>query len=276
MKSFTEALSATVNTLSPGQTATGSPLTPPHGSTRSGGPSATTGQSRGYPSTSTSRGLSGSSELEILKALRPLELAFGDIGSVERRRLYADKLASFPVSTIASAVDRLLESHDKAKFPVIGEVLRACREERVGSSTAVAHGNTDWLAERDENIRRRAWEAAHAARTSGSLAREASDGGWDMHLFRYVFCVTSIYLRMQAGLPASRGFDGNELCNYTRLGNSVAGRAEYKRRVSDYLAKLHARAMADEGIGGIPAELLPEWKAMGEAEKRRYERAKGA
>lgn len=193
----------------------------------------------------------------MLECLRPLEHAYGQIGTPEKIRLYADKLAGFSHAALEKAVDRVLETHRTSRFPAIADIIAACKETSEGRvSNPEGEAFLQSLRKRDEKLNKLAADAGRAA-CRGTLGADAIREQWDHRLFAYVMNATRLYEQFRN--EWAPGYDVDALCNSLWL--SATGRhTERAEREQRYVARIRERAKRGEEMGGIPSELIAEWK----------------
>lgn len=115
------------------------------------------------------------------------------------------------------------------------------------------------------NAHNAAVAAAMKAAYHGPLSEEAEAGGWQMRLYRYVYNAHLISSLASLGNQPI-GYSLDELVNYQYLvySDPTSGRAIAKKRLDEYLDRLIACGRNGQSAGGVPMELVNEWRWMGQ------------
>lgn len=203
----------------------------------------------------------------MVAALKPLTLAFGDMGPPDRVRLYVERLARYSIDTLRLAVDHLLDTYEKRSFPSIAEVIAACKDRSGITGRLVEQGPAE---DYHRHLRRKHDDAAAAAKDyaarfveSGGLAAAARREGWASALYGFVYEAAHVIRQTTAGFP-NLGYDANRLLNAAWLNVAEPQRARqlFAARREEILGGLKAQARRGDTEVTVPADLIAEWKRL--------------
>ncbi len=193
-----------------------------------------------------------------MAALKPLAVAFGDMGAPEKVRLYVERLASISIPALRRGVEALLDSYDKRSFPAIADILKACHESAPMRDSTAQAKFSDSLAQQDRDDQQAATD--HASRVLNStLGLQARAEGWDLALRRFIVDAALAVSAMRR----KRAVPFNEVtllnCLHVNAFNKGGAEPELKRRRDEMLSHLQYVASAGAAIT-VPNHLIDEWR----------------
>jgi hypothetical protein len=150
--------------------------------------------------------MSSQKDFEIFIELAPLETIFTALSDA-KKRIYAEDLREYSISTIRAAIKNLRSKWDRVSFPPPGAIVAECKAIS-GSDNPAGLASQDGSYSWDKNdIQRRKMANEYRLQfMQGEAYRSACENGTDLHLIRYVFEVA--YLQAQLILPAKNGSFG--------------------------------------------------------------------